>query len=89
MEKITGKSKFNIKKLPHRIVNDEKRKEYSKLFVTMDHKTLIQKLEKKHQYIDRFKVYLNSWNQYVSYSQATTLLEKIKCVVPQGFPEMC
>ena len=55
MKKITGKSKFNIKKLPHRIVNDEKGKEYSKLFVTMDHKTLIQKLEKKHQYIDRFK----------------------------------
>ena len=53
----------------------------------MDYKILIRKLEKygiKHQYIDWFESYLNSWKQYVRYSAATILLEKIKCGVPQG-----
>ena len=66
---------------------DEKDKDFSKVFDTVDYKILIRKLEKygiKHQYIDWFKSYLNSWKQYIRYSEATILLEKIKCGVPQG-----
>ena len=47
----------------------------------------MRKLEKygiKHQYIDWFKSYLNSWKQCVHYSEETTLLEIIKCGAPQG-----
>ena len=77
MKEIIGKSKLKIKKLAHRFVIDEK--DFSKVFHTVDYKILTQKLEKcgiKHQYIDFFKSYL--------YSEATILLEKIKCGVPQG-----
>ena len=63
------------------------KKDFPKFFDTADYKILIRKLEKygiTHQYIDWFKSYLNSWKQYIRYSEATTLLEKIKCGVPQG-----
>ena len=87
MKEIIGKSKFKIKKLPHKIVTDKKGKEYSKVLHTIDYKTLIQKLERygiKHQYIDWFKRNLNSLRQYVCYSEATTFLTKISSGVPQG-----
>ena len=61
--------------------------DFSKAFGTVDHKTLIKKLEKcetKHRYIDWFKSYLNFQKQYVCYSGGTTLSEEIKCGVPQG-----
>ena len=54
------------------IVTDEKEKDFSKAFDTINYKILIRKLEKygiKHQYIDWIKSYLNSWKQYVSYSE--------------------
>ena len=53
----------------------------------VDYKILIRKLEKygiKLQYIEWFKSYLNSWKQYVRYSETITLLEKIKFGVPQN-----
>ena len=87
MKEIIGKSKLKIKKLSHRIVIDENEKDFSKVFDTVDYKILIRKLEKygiKHQYIDWFKRYLNYWKQYVCYSEATILLEKIKYRVSQG-----
>ena len=64
MKEIIGKLTLKIKKLPHRIVIDEKEKDFSKLFDMVNYKILIKKLEKygiKHQYIDWFKSYLNSW----------------------------
>ena len=54
MKEIIRKSKFKIKKLPHRIVIDKKEKDFSKLFHIVNYKILIKKLEKygiKHQYI--------------------------------------
>ena len=71
MKEIVGKPKLKIKKLPHRIVIDEKEKDFSKAFDTVNYKILIRRLEKrgiKHQYIDWVKSYLNSWKQYVCYS---------------------
>ena len=79
-------SKFKIKKLSHRIVINGKEKNFSKVFGTVDYKILIRKLEKygiKLQYIEWFKIYLTSWKQFVRYSEAITLLEKIKFGVPQ------
>ena len=58
------------------IVTDEKEKDFSKAFDTINYKILIRKLEKygiKHQYIDWVKSYLNSWKQYVCYSEGTLL----------------
>ena len=66
---MIGKSKFKIKKLSHRIVIDEKDKDFSKVFDTVDYKILIQKLEKygiKLQYIDWFKSYLVCKSMYVA-----------------------
>ena len=74
MKEIVGKPKLKIKKLPHRIVIDEKEKDFSKAFDTVNYKILIRRLEKrgiKHQYIDWVKSYLNSWKQYVCYSEGT------------------
>ena len=68
MKEIIRKSKFKIKKLPHRIVIDKKEKDFSKLFDMVNYKILIKKLEKygiKHQYIDWLKSYLNFWKHYV------------------------
>ena len=68
MKEIIRKSKFKIKKLPHRIVIDKKERDFSKLFDMVSYKILIEKLEKygiKHQYIDWLKNYLNFWKQYV------------------------
>ena len=65
MKEIIGKLTLKIKKLPHRIVIDEKEKDFSKVFGTVNYKILIRKLKKygiKHQYIDWVKSYLNSWN---------------------------
>ena len=76
MKEIVGKPKLKIKKLPHRIVIDEKEKDFSKAFDTVNYKILIRRLEKrgiKHQYIDWVKSYLNSWKQYVCYSEGTLL----------------
>ena len=59
-----------------RIGIDKKEKDFSKLFDMVNYKILIKKLEKygiKHQYIDWFKSYLNSWKQYVCYSKGTML----------------
>ena len=87
MKKITGKSKFKIKKLPHRILIDEKEKDFSKVFDMVDYQTLVQKLKKygiKRQYIDWFKSYLNSWKQYGRCPEAAALLKKVKCGAPQG-----
>ena len=38
----------------------------------------------KHQYIDWFKSYLNSWKQYVCYSEGTIPLKEVICGAPQG-----
>ena len=46
MKEIIRKSKFKIKKLPHRIVIDKKEKDCSKLFDMVSYKILIKKLEK-------------------------------------------
>ena len=62
MKEIIGKSKFKIKKLPHRIVID-KEKDFPKVFDKVNCNILIRKFEKygiKHQYTDWFKSYLNS-----------------------------
>ena len=53
----------------------------------VNYKILIKKLEKygiKHQYIDWFKSYLNSWKQYVCYSKGTLPLKGVTCGAPQG-----
>ena len=74
MKEIIGKPKLKIKKLPHRIAIDEKEKDFSKVYETMNYKLLIRKSEKygiKHQYIDWVKSYLNSRKQYVCYSEGT------------------
>ena len=58
MKEIIGKSKFKIKKLPQRFAIDEKEKNFSKFFDTVNCKILIRKFEKygiKHQDIDWFK----------------------------------
>ena len=84
---INGKSKFKIKKLPHRIVIDKKEKDFSKLFDMVNYKILINRLEKygiKYQYIDWFKSYLNSWKQHVCYSKGTIPLKEVTCGSPQG-----
>ena len=46
MKEIIGKSKLKLKKLSHRIVIDEKEKDFSKIFDTVNNKILIRKLEK-------------------------------------------
>ena len=46
MKEIIGKPNFKIKKLRHRIVIDEKKKYFSKVFDTMNYKILIRKLKK-------------------------------------------
>ena len=38
----------------------------------------------KNQYIDWFKSYLNSWKQYVCYSEGTIPLKEVTCGAPQG-----
>ena len=79
MKVIIRKSKFEIKKLPHRIAIDKKEKDFLKLFDMVSYKILIKKLEKygiKHQYIDWFNSYLNSWKQYVCYSEVTIPLKE-------------
>ena len=76
MKEILGKSKLKMKKLSHSIVIDEKEKDFSKVFDTVNYKILIRKLEKyeiKHQYIDWAKSHLNSWKQYVCYAEGTLL----------------
>ena len=87
MKEIIRKSKFKIKKLSHRIVIDKKEKDFSKLFHIVNYKIMIKKLEKygiKHQYIDWFKSYLNSWKHYVCYSKGTIPLKEVTCGAPQG-----
>ena len=87
MKEIIRKSKIKIKKLPHRIVIDEKEKDFSKLFDMVNHKILIKKLEKygiKRQHIDWFKSYLNFWKQSVCYSKGTLPLKGVTCGAPQG-----
>ena len=63
------------------------KKDFSKLFDMVNYKTPIKKLEKywvKHQHIDWFKSYLNSWKQYVCYSKGTLPLKGVTCGAPQG-----
>ena len=46
---------------------------------------MIKKLKKygmKNQYIDWFKSYLNSWKQYVCYSEGTIPLKEVTCGAP-------
>ena len=38
----------------------------------------------KHQHIDWFKNYLNSWKQYACYSKGTLPLKGVTCGAPQG-----
>ena len=79
MKEIIRKSKFKIKKLPHRIVINEKEKDFSKVFDTVDYKILIRKFEKygiKHQH----SVYKK---QYARCSEGTTPLQEVKCGAPQ------
>ena len=46
IKEIIGKSKFKIKKLPHRTAIDKKEKDFPKLFDTVNYKILTKKLEK-------------------------------------------
>ena len=46
MKEIIGKLTLKIKKLPHRIVIDEKEKDFSKVLGTVNYKILIRKLKK-------------------------------------------
>ena len=51
-----------------------------------NYKILIKRLEKhgiKHQHIDWFKSYLNSWKQYVCYSKGTLPLKGVTSGAPQ------
>ena len=76
MKEIIGKPKLKINFHIGWIVTDEKEKDFSKAFDTINYKILIRKLEKygiKHQYIDWVKSYLNSRKQYVCYSEGTLL----------------
>ena len=53
----------------------------------VNYQILIRKLEKygvKRQYRDWFKSYLNSWKQYVSFSERTTALKEVTYGAPQG-----
>ena len=53
----------------------------------VNYQILIKKLEKygvKHQYRDWFKSYLNSWKQYVCFSEGTTALKEVTYGAPQG-----
>ena len=53
----------------------------------VNYKILIKKLEKygiKHQHIDWFKSYLNSWKQNICYSKGTLPLKGVTCSAPQG-----
>ena len=53
----------------------------------LNYETLIKKLEKygiKYQYIDWFESYVNSWKQYVCYSEGTIRLKKVTSGAPQG-----
>ena len=66
---------------------DKKEKDFSKLFNMVNYNILIKKLEKygiKYQYIDWFKSYLNSWKQYVCYSEGIIPLKEVTCGAPQG-----
>ena len=66
---------------------DKKEKDFSKLFNMVNYNILIKKLEKygiRYQYIDWFKSYLNSWKQYVCYSEGTIPLKEVTCGAPQG-----
>ena len=54
----------------------KRKKNFSKNFDTVNYKILVRNLEKygiKHQYIDWVKRSLNSWKQYVCYSEGTLL----------------
>ena len=76
MKEINGKPKLKIKKLPHSILNDEKEKDFSRVFDTVNYKILIRKFEKyeiKHQYIDCVKSHLDSWKQHICNSEGTLL----------------
>ena len=80
MKEIIGKPKLKINLHIGWIVTDEKEKDFSKVFDTMNYKILIIKLEKygmKHQYIDWVKSYLNSWKQYVCYSEGILMISLI------------
>ena len=46
MKEIIGKLTLKIKKLPHRIVIDEKEKDFPKVLGTVNYKILIRKLKK-------------------------------------------
>ena len=46
MKEIIGKLTLKIKKLPHRIVIDEKEKDFSKVFGIVNYKILIRKLKR-------------------------------------------
>ena len=50
-----------------------KKKDFSKLFDIGNYKILIRKYGIKHQYKDWVRSYLNSWKQYIGYSDATLL----------------
>ena len=80
MKEVIGKPKLKINFHIGWIVTDEKEKDFSKVFDTMNYKILIIKLEKygmKHQYIDWVKSYLNSWKQYVCYSEGILMISLI------------
>ena len=80
MKEIIGKPKLKINFHIRWIVTDEKEKDFSKVFDTMNYKILIIKLEKygmKHQYIDWVKSYLNSWKQHVCYSEGIWMISLI------------
>ena len=80
MKDVIGKTKLKINFHIGWIVTDEKEKDFSKVFDTVNYKKLIRKLETygiKHQYIDWVKSYLNSWKQYVCYSEGILMISLI------------
>ena len=84
MKEIIGKPKLKINFPIGWIVTDEKEKDFSKVFDTVNYKILIRKLEKygiKHQYIDWVKSYLNSWKQYVCYSEGILMISLILLII--------